>query len=414
MKIIAGITLIVLLALLGSRWTFTKVRLPLAARHIYLTGAEYILVGLCLGASLLDLLDAATLRGLSPVLNIALGWIGLMFGAQLDLRQMVRFPAQYMQVALVQGVVTLAVCFVAFTLIPGWVPAAAAAPSLPGTLPASPTVAALVLAALAVPTAQSSLALIERELGARQVPLMQVLRYAAGFDALLALLVFGVLFALSHDTSPLGIEHLVPLQILGLTIGLGLLTGLVLHMLTRLQCSQEELLLFTVGGVAFSAGAAAFLKLSPLVVTLVAGMLVANVRGQKERIARALIALEKPMYLVLLLMGGARVILDDSFGTVALFGLAYVGLRALGKLGGGAVASGIFRTPQPLSPWLGLGLISQGGMTVAMVVSFHQAFLGPTADAILLMVLLAVMANELASPALARVVLLKGTDGQPG
>ncbi|MBW1872440.1 MAG: hypothetical protein JRJ19_10265, partial [Deltaproteobacteria bacterium] len=63
MKIVVGVALVILIALLGSRRTFTKVRLPLAARHIYLTGTEYILVGLCLGGLLLNLLDESSLKG---------------------------------------------------------------------------------------------------------------------------------------------------------------------------------------------------------------------------------------------------------------------------------------------------------------------------------------------------------------
>jgi len=415
MKVIAGVTLILLLAFLGSRWTFTRVRLPLAARHIYLTGTEYILIGLCLGAALLDLLDAPTLRGLSPVLNLALGWVGLLFGIQLELRQIKRFPAQHLQVALTQGLVTGLVCAGGFLLLPNWIPPLPAAPPLPGTLQASTTTAALILAALAVPTAQSSLALIEQELGARQSPVMQILRYVAGMDALLGLLALGVLFALSHEASPLGLPpRLVPLQILGLAVGLGLLTGLVLHVLTRLQCPQEELLLYTVGLVVFCAGAAAFLKLSPLFVTMVAGLLIANLRGQKERIGRVLVSLEKPLYLVLLLMAGARVMPAFWIGQGLALGLAYAALRALGKLCGGLLASRLFRAPERLSPWLGLGLVSQGGMAVAMVVSFHQAFFGPAADAILVMVLLAVIVNELCSPALARRVLPANADGGAG
>ena len=85
MKIVVGVALVILIALLGSRRTFTKVKLPLAARHIYLTGTEYILVGLCLGGLLLDLLDQASLKGLDPLLFLSLGWIGLMFGIQLEM-----------------------------------------------------------------------------------------------------------------------------------------------------------------------------------------------------------------------------------------------------------------------------------------------------------------------------------------
>lgn len=402
MKIVAGITIVLLLALLGARWTFTRVRLPLAARHIYLTGTEYILVGVCLGGLLLGLLDDETLRGLAPLLYLALGWIGLMYGSQLELRRVVYFPRQYLLVALVQGVVTLLACLLPLLLLARRLPVPALA-SQGGVAPW-----ALALAAVAVPTAQSSLALIETELEMRPTPLMQLLRYVAGIDAVIGLTVFGFLFCLVHPQSPIGVQQLVPLQVFTVTVALGLATGVVLHVLTRVQCSQGELLLFTVGVVVFSAGAAAFLRLSPLFVTLVGGILIANLRSQHERIARVLVSLEKPLYLVVLLWAGARIRGVPALGATALLALGYIGLRGAGKLSGGALASLLFRSPVRLPATVGLGLVSQGGMAAAMVVSFHQAFTGPAADVILLVVLVAVIVNELCSPALARLVLRHG------
>jgi hypothetical protein len=403
MKIVAGITIVLLLALLGARWTFTRVRLPLAARQVYLTGTEYILIGVCLGGLLLGLLDDQTLRGLAPLLYLALGWIGLMYGSQLELRRVLYFPRQYLLVALVQGVVTLGVCLLPLLLLQRWLPL----PALPAGAGAG-TLQALALAAVAVPTAQSSLALIEAELELRPTPVMQLLRYVAGIDAVIGLTVFGFLFGVVHPQSPIGVHQLVPLQVFVVSVVLGLAMGVVLHVLTRVQCSQGELLLFTVGVVVFSAGAAAFLRLSPLFVTLVGGILIANLRSQHERIARVLVSLEKPLYLVVLLWAGARIRGVPGLGATLLLALGYIGLRGAGKLSGGALASLLFRSPERLPASLGLGLVSQGGIAAAMVVSFHQAFSGPAADVILLVVLVAVIVNELWSPALARRVIRNG------
>ena len=44
----------------------------------FLTGTAFILVGLALGDTFLGLLDAATVRGLAPVLTLGLGFIGLL------------------------------------------------------------------------------------------------------------------------------------------------------------------------------------------------------------------------------------------------------------------------------------------------------------------------------------------------
>jgi len=141
----------------------------------------------------------------------------------------------------------------------------------------------------------------------------------------------------------------------------------------------------------------------------VGGLVVANVQSQKDRIIRALVRLEQPLYLLLLLLGGARIDHNVALGVTLLWSLAYVGLRLAGKLLGGLTASLLLRSPERLPPGTGLGLVSQGGIVVAMVVSLHQAFAGPAADTILVMVLLAVLINELASPALVRRLLQGAT-----
>lgn len=402
MKIVIGITIIVLVALVGSRWTFTRARLPLGAQRVYLTGSEFMLVGLCLGELLLGLLDRPTVSGLSPLLDLALGWLGLLFGAQLEYRQITRFPGQYITVTLALGGATLLAC-----LPMGLLLGQALGPEQ------WPWLGALVLAAAAVPTAPAALALVQQELRARQGGAMEVLRFVAGLDALVGLVVFGLVFTFPHTHSPLGPAQLITVQYLLICLGLGGLMGLVLHLLTRLGCTQAELQLFTVGVVALTAGVAAFLKLSPLTVTLVSGVVIANMRGERARILLVLLTLEKPLYLVLLIFAGALVRPVPDLATVLLLALAYTGLRSAGKIAGGFACSRLLRPAGLRLPSsLGFGLTSQGGMAVAMVVSFHRGFfdhphLDGMASAVLVIALVSILANELLSPSFARAALGK-------
>ena len=156
MKSVLGITIIAILALLGSRWTFTRVRLPLGARHIFFTGTEYILVGVCLGPLLLGLMDEPTLHGLQPLLDLSLGWIGLMFGAQLDHRQVARFPRPYLLATLTQGLITWATCLLPFIFLGGWIPTLSAGPfvvalAIASTMPVRARTSASPSAATAAP-----------------------------------------------------------------------------------------------------------------------------------------------------------------------------------------------------------------------------------------------------------------------
>jgi Kef-type K+ transport system membrane component KefB len=396
MKIVAGIVLVLIIALLGSRFSFARLKLPFLRGSIFLTGTEYLLVGMALGPLLLGLFDAKTQQGLHPMINLALGWIGLLFGAQLELRQLKRFPRQYLRFALLQALITLGVCLAALGALYHHLPRLLAPLSLSGLL---------TLAAIAVPTAQTSLALVLQELPTVRNKLLEILRFTAGVDGVVALLTLGVVSCLELLRSPVGLEQLVPLQYLALALALGGTGGLLLHLLTRVRCAQEELLLFTVGLVVFTAGAAAYLRLPPLFVTLIAGLVLANLRGQQDRVMLVLVQLEKPFYLVVLLVAGARFVpLTPLTSALALAG-GYVVLRALGKSLAGLFIGRLLRRPLRLPPKVGLGLLPQGGVAVAMAVSAHQASSGAAADAVLFIVLTAVVASELVGPALTRWVV---------
>ena len=147
-------------------------------------------------------------------------------------------------------------------------------------------------------------------------------------------------------------------------------------------------------------------------VTLVSGVVIANMRGERARLLGVLATLEKPLYLVLLLLAGALVRPVPRLASVLLVALIYAGLRGAGKVAGGIAASRLLRTPVRLPASFGLGLTSQGGMAVAMVVSFHRGFheqpaLGWLASVVLIIVLVSILFHELLSPSLARVVLVQ-------
>jgi hypothetical protein len=154
--------------------------------------------------------------------------------------------------------------------------------------------------------------------------------------------------------------------------------------------------------VTFSGGIAAFLGLSPLFVCMIMGVVVVNLSRSKERVIQTLTQAEKPIYLILLVWAGAI----WRFGSpeFLLLAGAYWGVRLIGKVLGGYVAiRGLAAIP---SPWtVGLTLVSQGGVAIAIVLNFQQAYDLEIGNAVTTIVLLSVMANELISPYSARKVL---------
>ena len=150
LRIVLGVTLLLIVVLVGYRRTFTGLRLPVGARIILLTGTEFILVGVALGGSMLDVLDEETIRRLTPLFSLALGYVGLIYGIQLERGKIRRFPGRYLVSTVVQSAVTLLVILLPIF----WV-----LKSLAGGSTDSLLLAALVLAAAGANTGQTTLAL---------------------------------------------------------------------------------------------------------------------------------------------------------------------------------------------------------------------------------------------------------------
>jgi Kef-type K+ transport system membrane component KefB len=222
-------------------------------------------------------------------------------------------------------------------------------------------------------------------------------------DAVVGLLTLQIALCLMQTQPVLGFDLGPGLQWFALSLVIGGTAGFLLHLLTRVRCSDEELLIFVLGMAVFSGGIALSFKLSPLFVNTLMGLVVANLPGSRNRIFNLLARVEKPFYVVFLILAGAIWRPASPWGLP--LAILYLGLRLIGKVSGGCLAARIApaSTRPPLT--VGLGLISQGGIAIAMVMNYYQLSSAAVTDAVVTTVLIAVILNELASPFLARAVL---------
>ena len=393
MKLVFVAILIVVIAFVGSRLSFVHIRLPLGVRNLFLTGIEYLLVGFLLGGAVLDVLDAATLDGLYPFMGMGLSWIGMLFGVQWEFRRLSHIPGRVFGVALVQSLITLVVVAVPFLL-------------LFHNLYARETellvIGAVTLAAAASGTASSGLTLFARNTPAPARPLMRLLTNVSNIDDLVGLTAFGLISCLAVLHAGASTYTWI-----GVSAGLGLTVGLLVVALTANRLKDDEMLLVVMGAITFSGGLALYLSLSPLLVNLIAGVIVANLARGRARagIRTVLLRGEHSIYIIFLILVGAgwRI---ESVWLLALVPV-YVLVRTLGKTLGGFVSVRLFLPGSRAVSGLGLGLLSHGGMAVAIVVNLHQIHRSEVTDAVISVVLLGIIASELIAPASTRRLLGK-------
>jgi len=388
MKLVVVVALVTVIAILGSRLSFTRLRLPLGLENLFLTGTEYVLVGLFLGSAALDLLDASTLQSLHPFMGLGLSWIGMLFGVQWELKRLLRIPPPTFAVAFLQAVATMLAVALPFYLLFRRLFTYETDIVLIG---------AISLAAAASDTGQSGLALVTRGREIAKRPLVPLLQNVSNLDGLVGVVAFGLVSCLAqlHDGAP-------TYQWIGISIVLGLTVGLLMTALTAYRLKEEEMLLIVIGAIAFGGGLALYLNLSPLLVNLIAGAVVANLarsRGQAG-IRSVLLRGERSIYVLFLILVGAAWQLDSLW--ILLLAFVYLVSRIAGKLIGGSLASRLFLPPSLSAGGIGLGLLSHGGMALAIVVNLHQIHRSALTDLVISVLLLGMLVSELVSPALLR------------
>jgi NhaP-type Na+/H+ or K+/H+ antiporter len=154
---------------------------------------------------------------------------------------------------------------------------------------------------------------------------------------------------------------------------------------------------------------------------MVLGAVVANLAPERDRtrIYRTLGQWEKPVYVILLMLAGAYL----SFPTwwVAPLALGYALLRAIGKVLGMAILLGLVRLPFPVPRRTGLGLIPQGGISLAMALSLRltlrpgglQVGEVDAVDVLFAVIVLGVVLSELVGPFLTVQVLRRAGEISP-
>ncbi len=351
---------LILLALLGARVSFSTQRVPAGPRLLFRTGAHFLLLGFLLGPVVLGLMSREAVAQLQPLLGVGLGWVGLHFGMQMDRAVLSRFPWSFFAVAVGQALLTFAL----------FVVAGGAALKMAGF--EGPSAQALLLgaAATAAISTPAGIAMVSANFLVRG-NVRQLLFFVASLDGFVGIVALQVIYAVFHGTGAMA-DSVTGGWVFWIFagVGLGLVCGIVFLWLVRLRPGREELVLYLLGISALAAGAALQLQMSPLFTSAVMGAVVANLAPTREqaRINRNLERWEKPIYVILLLLAGVYL----SFPTwwIAPLALGYALLRAAGKVVGNAALVSVVPLPFSTPRRFGLGLLPQGGISLAMALAF--------------------------------------------
>ncbi len=385
MKLAFAFLLIVFLAFSGYHLTFRRFRMPFYARPFSITGSEFLFLGLLLGPWFLNILDREAQKELFFLHAFLLGWIGLIFGFQFELAKLRRFPRGYVFAAITEGTLSFVLIFGVIQLTACLFPGAGNVVHMGD---------AMVLGAVGACTAQTGIALVASGHGPKFGKLVLLLRCISSIGPLVPLVSFGLFFSFGKVSaanlwwlSEVGNGFII---LLGSCLGLVLLLAFFL----KEPRQESELILLLLSTVTLGSGLSSVLGMSPLFFTFLLGLFLVNMSREKERLYQILITVEKPAYVLLLVLLGANWRLYSIW--VPVLAVAYCVYRGIVKVGAGAIATRIAGTAGERLPGLsGLGLLHQGGLSLAMLLDFQRGFSSSGTSWVVSLVLIGVLLNDI-------------------
>lgn len=275
MKALFAFGLLLLAAFLGSRFLFRRKKVFLPLRYFFFSGLIYIFFGLFLGEKGLNVLSRAVLEGLSPLINLGLGWVGFLFGFQLEYRYLKRFPRRYVGLSFLQAV--FIICFVSAALIL----------ILRLVYPFQDRSYLLGMAAclglLLSLNSPSLLNFFSSEIPrkGKYYHLARFLGSVSGFWGIggLALMASFLHFPFFEgNLFTKGFVFLVSSTVFPLFV------GYLFNFLAAKRVSDHDLLVYLLGSIFFTSGAAAYFNLPSLYLCLIMGATFSNLSGVQERL----------------------------------------------------------------------------------------------------------------------------------
>jgi len=353
----------------------------------------YVVIGLIIGESGLNLIGRDTVESLSSFNMFALGIIGFMIGGELRRDVFKKYGKQFFIILCSEGIAVFVLVF----LLSGFV-----AWHFTGDIHTSIAIA-LVLGAIASATAPAATVNVLWEYKTRGSLTSTVLAIVALDDAL-ALLLYGFASSiagafLGKTNSSIGMAIFTAIyEIVGAVL-LGVLVGFLLSFILKHIKESDKALVFTVSSVLLVIGLSLTLKLGSILAAMALGVTIGNLTGRRRQNTFELIEkFAPPIYVLFFVLAGAHIMLGEIEGWMIVMVLVYLIARTAGKIFGSWFGARWSKAPDVVRKYLGICLLSQAGVAIGLAIISSQLFTGQIGHAVIIIVMTTTFVVEVFGP----------------
>jgi len=352
------LTLFGLLALIGFYAGRASRRLRLPS----LIG--YMVLGVILGPSILNLFTEHAMEKVSFITELALGLVAFSIGSELSISSMKRLGPGIVSIILSES-------FGAFFLV------VAAVYVLTRDLPL-----ALIFGSVAPASAPAGTVAVIQEYKARG-NLTKALYAVVGFDDGLAIIIFAFAAALAKSllvggaagTGAIVESLLEPLKEIFFSFLVGTVVGFLFCQMVRKLTNARDMLIIVVGAVLVTTGLCIQWHLSLILTNMVVGFVLVNTRSESltHRVTAPLTEIMPLVFIFFFGLAGAHLKLS-ALPALGVTGVVYILARSAGLMGGAYFGGLIGHVEDKIRKYIGLGILSQAGVAIGLSLIVNQQF----------------------------------------
>lgn len=353
MNTILNLGFILLLGLLAER-LIQRIKLP--------TVTAFIIVGIVIGPSLLNLINPQLIHSSGLISNIALGIIAFSLGESFLFSSFKEIGRTVLYISLTAALLpSLLVATGLYFLLK------------------QPLSIALLYGAISSATAPAATLMVIREYKARG-SLTNTLLGVVAIDDAWCLIIFAFSFAFSREMFEGAATNLSWLKVIFpfvkeilLAIILGSMAALLCNLISRYITLKADLLIYILGFLLLNTGLALYFHLSLLLTNIVFGALLVNLSPTSFKFFDLLKSVDAPLYLIFFILAGANLEVALLRGTLSVV-IAFIILRSIGKILGAYMGGYLSQAEDKIRKYLGFALLPQAGVAIGLALIVKDRF----------------------------------------
>lgn len=344
-----------------------------------------IVGGIVIGQYVLNIFHTSAFSSFEPITNFALGFIGYTIGSHLNFRKLHNAGRRILLITFSDVIITPVIVFLAMYYIAHL-----------------SFILSLLISVISITTAPGSTLHIVRELRAKGIFTKTLLAVVA-INNVLTIVAFYIAYYFLFYKVETGdvmifstISHAFLLLLESVIIGGSVGFGLIYF--TEKQKIRSSFLALVILAIVVTAGTSELLHLSGILSSLILGIIITNYSKYNKTLASAFKDIETEVFTLFFVLAGTHLDLS-AIKYAGMAGLILVMSRLIGKTLAPTIGAYLAGSTQTIKKNIGLSLYPIAGVAIGLVLLIeNDVFLGQYSAQITIIVLMAVVVNELLGP----------------